>query len=140
MLQKQISVFIENKRGRLADITKTLGDSGVDIGALCIADTRDFGILRVIVDKPDLAMEVLKKENYAVSMTEVLAISVDDRPGGLAEALRILDGCGVDIEYMYHYARKNEDKASIILRVSDPAGALERLKGTELSQINGLPF
>jgi len=140
MIHRQISVFIENKQGRLADITQVLGDNDIDIGALCIADTKDFGILRVIVDKPDLAEKVLKNEQYAVSITEVLAISVDDKPGGLAAALRILGDCEINIEYMYHYARKNENKASMILRVNDPAEAIERLKGTPLSPAAGLPL
>ena len=137
MLQKQISVFIENKRGRLAQITKTLGDNGVDLGALSIADTADYGVLRLIVDKPGLAEKILKDGGYAVSITDVIAISVDDRPGGLAAALEILDGYGLDIEYMYHYARKNSRKAAIIVRVDKPAEAVEKLAGSPVTLLSG---
>ena len=129
MLQKQISVFIENKRGRLAEVTKRLGDSGVDLCALSIADTTDFGILRLIVDKPELAERVLREGGFAVSVTEVVALSVDDRPGGLAAALAVMDGCGIDIEYMYAFIKRDEGKAMVIVRVGDPEEAIRLLGG-----------
>ncbi|MDR3120150.1 MAG: acetolactate synthase [Clostridiales bacterium] len=133
MLQKQISVFIENKRGRLAEVTKVLGDNGVDLAALCIADTTDFGILRVIVDKPDLAEKVLKEGGFAVSITEVIALSIDDKPGGLATALRVLEEYAINIEYMYAYVRKNSNKATVIVRVDKPSDAIEKLKDSSVS-------
>lgn len=132
MLQKQISVFLENKRGRLAEITTILGENDIDMGAICVADTADFGILRIIADKPDLAAKLLKEKGFAVSITEVIAISVDDRPGGLAAALRTLDEYEINIEYMYHYVRKNERRATMIIRVGQPAEALEKLKNAPL--------
>ena len=132
MLQKQISVFLENKRGRLAEITAVLGAHDIDMGALCVADTTDFGILRIIVDKPDLAARLLKEKGFAVSITEVIAISVEDRPGGLAEALAVFDDCEINIEYIYHYVRKNEQRATVILRVENPCEAIKRLLDTRI--------
>ena len=133
MFQKQISVFIENKRGRLAEITGVLGENGVDMKALCIADTSDFGILRIIVDKPEQAEKALREKGYAVSITDVIAFSVEDKPGGLAAALRIFDEQGINIEYMYAFFKKNEEKATVIVRVDDPAGAIEKLKNTSVT-------
>ena len=132
MLQKQISVFVENKRGRLADVTQKLGEKGIDLSALCIADTTDFGILRVIVNNPDLAEKVLREAGFAVSITEVIAISVDDEPGGLATALKILDEYDINIEYMYAYFKKNSDKATVIIRVDKPMDAIEKLKDSSI--------
>ena len=132
MLQKQISVFIENKRGRLAEIVKALGDNNIDMSALCIADTADFGILRLIVDKPEHAEKVLKDNGHAVSITDVIAISVEDKPGGLAEALTVLNDYEINIEYMYAYIRKNTNKATVIVRVDKPAEAIEKLKTSAL--------
>jgi len=132
MLQKQISVFIENKRGRLAEIVKALGDNDIDMSALCIADTADFGILRLIVDKPEHAEKVLKDNGHAVSITDVIAISVEDKPGGLAEALTVLNDYEINIEYMYAYIRKNTNKATVIVRVDKPAEAIEKLKTSAL--------
>lgn len=133
MLQKQISVFIENKRGRLAEVSKVLGDNNIDMSAICIADTTDFGILRIIVDKPDLAAKILKGCGFAVSITEVIAISIEDKPGGLAQALGILSEYDVNIEYMYAFVRKNAQLATVIVRVEKPAEAMEKLKGSPLN-------
>ena len=135
MLQKQISVFVENQRGRLADVTQCLGDNGIDLSALSIADTADFGILRLIVDKPEQAERALRDSGFAVSVTEVISLSVDDRPGGLAAALSVMDSCGIDIDYMYAFIKRNEDKAMVIVRVDKPAEAVELLRGTPI----GLP-
>lgn len=88
---KQISVFLENKSGRLAEVTKILGENNIDISALSIADTTDFGILRLIVNDPDKAEKVLKENGFTVSSTNVIAIGVEDKPGGLSKALEILD-------------------------------------------------
>ena len=135
MLHKQISVFIENKRGRLAGITKVLGDNGIDMSALCIADTADYGIMRVIADKPDLAEKVLKDAGYAVNITEVIAIYVEDRPGGLAWALSVLDEYEINIEYMYHLIQKSGRKAVVIIRVDNPAAAVDKLKQSPLQLV-----
>ena len=136
MLQKQISVFVENKRGRLAEITKVLGDNDIDMRALSIADTTDFGILRIIADKPDLAIKVLKDEGFAVSITEVITLLVDDKPGGLAAALEVFDAHDINIEYMYHLITKEADKAAIIMRVNKPAEVVEKLKDTSITLLS----
>lgn len=128
MLVKQISVFLENKSGRLAEVTRTLGENNIDISALSIADTTDFGILRLIVNKPESAEEVLKENGFTVSGTTVIAIGVVDKPGGLAHALEILDKERIDIEYMYAFVSKTEDEALVILRVEDPDRAITSLK------------
>ena len=136
MLQKQISVFIENKTGRLADVIKIIGDSGIDLSALSIADTTDFGILRIIVDNPILAEQMLKEKGFAVSITEVIALSVEDQPGGLSAAMQILKEQEIGIEYMYAYIKKHTNKATVIVRVDKPLEALEKLKGTEINLIS----
>ena len=98
MILKQVSVFLENKSGRLAEVAKVLGENDVDISALSIADTTDFGILRLIVNKPDKAVRVLKDNGFTVGTTDVIAITVEDHPGGLAQVLDLLDKVQVDIE------------------------------------------
>ena len=128
MYVKQISIFVENKKGRLAEITKLLGESGIDISALSIADTTDFGILRLIVNRPAEAAALLKEQGFAVKETEVIAIGVSDTPGGLACALDALDETGIGIEYLYAFVGKGGDQALVIIRVEDPPKALEALQ------------
>jgi hypothetical protein len=127
MLVKQISVFLENKSGRLAEVTRVLGDSNIDISALSIADTTDFGILRLIVNKPEEAEGVLKENGFTVSTTSVIAIAVVDEPGGLAAALEVLNKEAIGIEYMYAFVGKTTSEALVILRVEDPDKAIDAL-------------
>lgn len=127
MLIKQISVFLENKSGRLAEVTSTLGSNDINISALSIADTTDFGILRLIVNKPEEAEEILKENGFTVSCTNVIAIAVPDSPGGLAKALEILDKESIGIEYMYAFVGKTTDEALVILRVEAPEKAIDLL-------------
>ena len=125
---KQISVFLENKKGRLADVTEALGRKGVNIRALSIADTADYGILRLIVNDPDLAYRVLSEAEFTVSIREVLAIGIEDRPGSLASALRVLEENGIVVEYMYAFYGKAGDKPLVILKLSDSEGGVRVLK------------
>ena len=127
MFVKQISIFLENKSGRLAEVTKVLGDNGIDISALSIADTTNFGILRLIVNDPDKAEKVLQSNGFTTSATSVIAIGVKDEPGGLAAALSILKDAEVEIEYMYAFVSKKEDEALVILKTGDPEKAVEVL-------------
>lgn len=127
MLVKQISVFLENKSGRLAEVTKVLAYNNINISALSIADTTDFGILRIIVNNPDKAEKVLKDNDFAVSSTEVIAIAVPDQPGGLEKALRVLNEESIGIEYMYAFVGKTEDEALVILRVEALEEAADKL-------------
>lgn len=128
MYVKQISVFLENKSGRLAEVTSILGKNNVDISALSIADTTDFGILRLIVNKPDIALQVLKENGFTVSATDVIAIAVEDKPGGLAKVLDVLYKNGIGIEYMYAFVGKITDEALVILKVENGEEAINVLK------------
>ncbi len=128
MLVKQISVFVENKPGRLSKLTRTLADSQIDIIAICIADTVDFGILRCIVDDPDKAVEVLKKSGFTASMTQVLAVELSDEPGGLATVLEYLSADEIDVEYIYSFVHSRKDKALILFKVNKPEKAIEILQ------------
>ena len=134
MFIDQISIFIENRQGRMAEITKLLADGNIDIRALSIADTTDYGILRLIVNNPEKATELLKENHVTASITKVLAIAIDDKPGGLNKAITILSNQGVDVEYMYAFLNPRKDTAFVILRVADNDKAIEVLKngGIEL--------
>ena len=116
---KQLSIFVENKSGRLAEIAALIGEHGIDIRALSIADTSDFGILRLIVDKPDQAVEVLKTAGLAVTLTHVIAVGIPDTPGAFAKAIAVLSGAQVTIEYMYAFLSRTEGNAFVILRLQD---------------------
>lgn len=128
MLIKQISVFVENKEGRLAEITETIAKAGVDIRALSIADTTDFGILRLIVDKPQETEKVLKDVGFTVSVTNVIAVGIDDVPGGFAKPMRVLADAHIDVEYMYAFISRDTKKAYVILRVNDNDTAIKALE------------
>lgn len=127
MLIKQISIFIENKSGRLADITKLFGEKGVNILALSIADTTDFGILRLIVSNPEVAEKTVVEYGLTAKATDVIGISIPHVPGGLAGALSVLNDNGVGIEYMYAFVTRSEDDAMVILKVADNFGAIKVL-------------
>lgn len=135
MLIKQISVFLENKSGRLAEVARVLGLNKIDISALSIADTTDFGILRLIVNRPEAAIEILKENGFTVSCTNVIAISVPDKPGGLASALDILEKESIGIEYIYAFVGKAENEALVILKVADTDKAIKALKDNGINVI-----
>lgn len=135
MFIKQISVFVENKSGRLADVSRNLGDNGIDLIAISISDTTDFGIFRLIVNLPEKAQEVLNNNGFAVSSTEVIAVSVKDEPGSLATALTILADESIEIEYMYAVG-KDTRGAVVILKVDNIEKAIRTL---EDKGINVLP-
>ena len=119
---QQISVFVENRTGGLAEITKLLADKGVDLRAMSIADTTDYGILRLIVDKPEAALSALQENGCLVSVTPVLAVRLPDVPGGLAKLLGLLSENGVDLEYLYAFVTRSVDHAYVVLRVKDNEG------------------
>jgi len=122
---KQISVFIENRSGRLREVTDVLGKSNINIRALSLADTSDYGILRLIVDRPDETLKVLKEANFTLSETDVLAAEVPDRPGGLATVLEILETRGINVEYMYAFVEKSSNNAIMVFRIEDINGAIK---------------
>lgn len=128
MLIKQISVFVENKLGRIAEITGVIGDAGVNIRALSIADTSDFGILRLIVDKPDAALDALKKAGITVSLTDVVAVGIADTPGSFAKAVKAISDGDISIEYMYAFLSRTDSEAFVIMRIEDPDKGLEIMK------------
>lgn len=124
---KQLSIFLENKPGRLANVCRIMAQEGINIRALSIADTTDFGVLRLIVDNPDLAEDKLKAREVLVSITDVIGIKVSDRPGGLADAMDLLGQEGISVEYMYAFVGKSGDQAMVILRLNDNAKGIEAI-------------
>lgn len=137
MKVEQISVFLENKSGRLAEVARALGDAGVNIRALSIADSSDFGILRIIVNDNDKALEVLKKKEFTVSKTEVVAVEVPDRPGGLAWVLDLLEKRSINVEYMYAFVERSSDNALIVFRFDEMDSAIQVLSSNGVTILNG---
>ncbi|MBP3271509.1 MAG: ACT domain-containing protein [Ruminococcus sp.] len=128
MTVKQLSVFVENRAGRLSTITRLLGDNGINIRAMSIADTKDFGILRLIVNDSEKALEVLKANSYAVTCTNVLALRLSDKPGGLADAMTCLYKDNISVEYMYAaFISETEETAYLILRTDKTDEAVTAL-------------
>jgi hypothetical protein len=125
---KQISIFLENRKGRLYDVCSLLGQKGVNIRALNVAETESFGILRVVVDKPEAAIEALKLADITARITDVVAVEVEDKPGGLADILKVLSDAAVNIEYMYGFVEKSSDKALMVFRFDDVDKAAAILK------------
>jgi len=128
MYVKQISVFLENRKGRLYDVCSLLGQNNVNIRALNVAETESFGILRIVVNKPDVAMEALKDAGIVARLTDVIAIEVEDKPGGLANILKVLADEDINIEYMYGFVEKSSDKALMVFRFDDADKASAILK------------
>ncbi len=137
MKVEQISIFIENKSGRLAEITRILGDAGINIRALSLADTSDFGILRLIVDNVETAKAVLKEKGFTVSKTEVVAVEVPDRPGGLSSLLQTLDANQINVEYMYAFVERCGGNAVIIFRFDETDKAIGALSGSGFTILEG---
>ncbi len=115
----QISVFLENRKGRLYDVCSLLGSYGVNIRALTVAETESFGVLRIVVDHSDVAIRVLRENQFVANFTDVVAIEVPDQPGGLASILKLLSEHNVNIEYMYGFVEKFSDKALLVMRFED---------------------
>jgi hypothetical protein len=137
MKVEQISIFIENKSGRLAEIAGNLGDAGINIRALSLADTTDFGILRLIVDDVEKAKTILKDRGFTVSKTEVIAVEVPDRPGGLAAILHALDQERINVEYMYAFVERCGGNAVIIFRFDEIDKAISTLKANNFNILAG---
>ncbi len=129
---KQLSVFIENKPGRIFRLTQILSQNNIDLVMLSIADTQDFGILRLITNDIQKSYSVLKEAGYTVSITELIGVEVPDSPGGLAEVLKVFDKCGISIEYLYSFARTSDKTAIILFRVEDSESALVKLKESNI--------
>ncbi|MDD3925155.1 MAG: ACT domain-containing protein [bacterium] len=127
MVVTQISVFLENKSGRLAELTEALAEAGINIRALSVAETVDYGVLRMIVDNPDLACERLRQTGFTVTETPVLALEIPDRPGGLAYVIRVLSDAGINVEYVYAFVGKAQENAIVVLRLEEIERAVELL-------------
>ena len=123
MLVKQLSVFMENRPGRLSKLTHTLGKEGIDFVTLSIADTKDFGIVRFIARENERAYEVLKREGFTVGITELIGVVVDDKPNALAEVVALIEEADMNIEYLYSFVLTERNTAKILMRVDDKDAA-----------------
>jgi hypothetical protein len=130
MKVQQISVFLENRAGRLSAVINLIAKANINIRALSLADTNDFGILRLIVDKPEEAERLLRENRFTLNVTDVVAIEIPDRPGGLGHVLGILQQASVNVEYMYAFVEKNADKAVVVFRFDNLDRVLQLL-GTD---------
>jgi hypothetical protein len=135
---KQLSVFLENKPGRLSVPCKALAKEGINILTLSLADTRQFGIMRLIIQEWEKAKQALEGAGCVVNVTEVTAIEVDDRPGGLVKVLEIIEQAGINLEYMYAFTFGAKDKAFIVFRFDDPDAAIEALQAKGVNVIGGV--
>lgn len=132
---KQISVFVDNKPNQLTGVMKLIKENGVNIRALSLADTSDFGILRIIVNDTDKAITALKSGGYAVTVTEILAISIPDAPGQLSRVLDVLGGENVNLEYLYAFTGASDKAVSFVIRVDDNNAASEALTNAGIIQL-----
>ncbi len=124
---RQLTVFVENRQGALAEVTKELAEHNVDLRALSMADTQEFGVLRLIVKDVDSALSILRESGHIVNITPVTAVKISDAPGRLSQALSVLDGAGINIEYLYAFLTRTEKHAYVVLRVEDNDGAKNAL-------------
>ena len=127
MKVRQVSIFLENRSGRMAKITTALGEAGINIRAMSLADTSDFGILRLIVTDVEKAVLILKDCGFTVRVTDVVAVAIPDIPGALGNLLSIMEHVGLNVEYMYAFIQKTEDEAILIFRFDDLDKALDTL-------------
>lgn len=131
----QISIFLENRKGRLYEVCSLLGKSKINIRALTVAESEEFGILRIVVDKPAIAAAALKKNGFVASLTDIVAVEVDDKPGGLSNILRVFSQSNVNVEYMYGFVEKKSDKALLVFRFDEPDKAIELLRKKKIKVV-----
>ena len=131
----QLSLFLENKPGQMTSPCRVLADAGIGIHTLTLADTQQFGLLRLIVTDWEQGRTILEGAGYLVNVTEVVAVEVADRPGGLAGLLELIDGSGINIEYMYAFTFGREGKAVLIFRFDQPDAAIERLRAAGINVV-----
>lgn len=137
MRVEQIAVFLENKSGRLAEITRILAENSINIRALSVADTADFGILRLIVNDVEKAKTVLKENGFTVGVTNVIAVEVPDRSGGLANVLKTIEKAGLNVEYMYAFVNKSGENAVLIFRFDEMDKAIATLQQAGFTILSG---
>jgi hypothetical protein len=131
----QISIFLENRKGRLYEVCSLLGAKKINIRALTVAESEQFGILRIVVDKPEETAKILKKNGFVASLTEIVAVEVADKPGGLANILKVFSQSNINVEYMYGFVEKKSDKAMLVFRFDDPDKAIGLLKKKKIKVI-----
>ena len=132
----QISIFIENTKGRLAEVCTILGENNINIRALTIAESPEFGILRVVLDNPEKAKEVLKKNGFIATSADIVAVEVSDDPGGLAKALKIFADNDINVQYMYGFVEKATDKALMVFKFDDIDKAIDVLKTNKINIVD----
>jgi hypothetical protein len=132
---KQISIFLENKIGRLAEVTGLLADEGINIRTLALAETAEFGVLRLIVDDPAACLKALKENHFVAQETDVIAVEVEDRPGGLHRILEIFLKNNINIEYMYAFVEKRVDNAILVFRIEDTSAAIKVLQENKIAVV-----
>jgi hypothetical protein len=133
---KQLTVFLENSPGRLARLTRVLGDAGVNMRALMVADTAEFGVVRIICDRPVAAHDALEAAGFGVSVADVIAVEIPDRPGGLADVLEILEAANVNVEYAYCFVEPSGKAAIDVFRVDNAAHAIAALKSAGIRSLS----
>ncbi|MDD6331163.1 MAG: ACT domain-containing protein [Clostridium sp.] len=136
MTVKQISIFVENKIGNLAEVTQVLAQAGVSLHAISLADTKDFGVLRVIVDDSYLAATTLKEQGYIFSITPVLAVAISDEPGSLHQILTTLEEGNINLEYLYDFNTRKSDYAYLILKVDEVERAVDVLSKSKIKLLS----
>lgn len=131
----QISVFLENRKGRLLDVTSLFAENNINIIALTIAETEDFGILRVVTDDPQKALQLLKQNNFAANTTDIVVVKVEDQVGGLQKMLKIINKGNLNIEYMYGFSSKKSCQAYMVFRFDDPDASLKYLHEKDVNVV-----
>lgn len=137
MKVKQVAVFLENKSGRLADISHCLATAGINIRALSLADTADFGILRIVADDTNKAQRVLKEQGFTVGITELVAVAAEDKPGGLDKILQVVSKTGLNVEYMYAFTQVSGKTGMMLFRFENPDAAVTALQAAGIKVLSG---
>lgn len=138
MIIHQISVFVENTPGHLRAPCQVLADAGISLATLSLADTKQYGILRLIVRDWQRAKTVLDAAGFVTNVSDVLAIEVSDRPGGLADVLKVIEKADINVEYMYAFTEKRNDKAVLIFRFENTEAAIDALKNSEVNVVGAI--
>ena len=138
MTVKQLSIFLENKPGALSAPCRALADAGINIQTFALADTRQFGILRLVVAEWERARELLEREGWTVKVTEVVALEVPDRPGGLGELLEIIEQAAINVEYVYAFTAKQDGRGLMLFRFDDPTAAVTALQARQINVLGAL--
>ncbi|MEN6407643.1 MAG: ACT domain-containing protein [Thermoguttaceae bacterium] len=136
----QLSVFVENRPGHLQAPCQALADAGVNLRTLSLAETEHYGILRLIIQDWQRAKEVLEAAGFVVHLVEVVALEVPDHPGGLADVLRVIENAKINVEYMYAFTEKRDDKAVLVFRFNDPDAALQALEHSAVNVLDNIDF